>query len=215
MPTRTSFMIVWLAMLAASSAAFGLVAAAAWWQHRREKPSKARLRAEREEWARHAATVVEGARRATARAAAAQEQVAAAERERAAAWGELEEIEAAHDAAARRFEELAPSGNGQQEVTHAALAAYRRGDLTREQLWRVWQWGSGWDPELDRCERELYRLRAARREAHLRYRSAASREREALAAADVAEVQARALAEEAATAAQEAGWHDDHRVQPR
>lgn len=86
-------------------------------------------------------------------------------------------------------------------MAEAALAAYRRGDLSGEQLWRVWGWGTGWDPVRAERERELLRARAAQREAHLRYRAAASRERAALAGLEVADVQARALAEEAATAA--------------
>jgi hypothetical protein len=214
-PTRTSLLIGWLVLLGVSSALFVLVATAAWWQHRREVPGRARRRAERAEWARHAATVTARARQAAAQLVAARERVAAAEHARAAAWRALEEVEAAHDEAARRLRERDPpttAGSagraGRPEVTRAALAAYRRGDLTGEQLWRVWRWGSGWDPERDRCERELYRLRAARREAHLRYRAAAGEERAAQAEAEVAEVQARALAEEAVTAAAQAGWQD-------
>jgi hypothetical protein len=128
-------------------------------------------------------------------------------------------MEAAHDEAVRRHAEATKRRGNQlsagqpKEVTHAALAAYRRGDLTKDQLWRVWQWGSGWDPEVDRCERELYRLRAARRAAQQRYQAAAGQERDVLATADVAEVQARALAEEVATASEEAGWNDGHRAE--
>jgi hypothetical protein len=209
-------MIGWLALIAASAALFALVAFVAWWQHRRDVPSRARQRAERAAWAQHATALAERAQQAAVRAAAVQEAVAAAEQARAQAWHELEEVEEVHDKAARRHAEAVernsdrPQGN---EVTHAALAAYRRGDLTKEQLWRVWQWGSGWDPEVDRCERELYRLRADRRAAHQRYQAAASHERDVLAVADVAEVQARALAEEVATASEEAGWDDGLRAQ--
>jgi hypothetical protein len=220
-PASTSLMLGWLALLAASAALFVLVAVAAWWQHRREVPSRARQRAERAAWAQHAAALAERAQQAAARAATVRAAVAEAEQARAAAWAELEQIEAAHDAAARRHAEAvrrtsARGGNERpagQAVTHAALGAYRRGDLTKEQLWRVWQWGTGWDPEVDRCERELYRLRADRRAAHQRYQAAASHERDVLAAADVAEVQARALAEEVATASAEAGWDDGLRAQ--
>jgi hypothetical protein len=213
-------MIGWLALLAASSALFLLVAVAAWWAHRREVPSKARRRAERAEWAQHATAVAEHAQRAAAVVAAARERVEAAERVRAAAWQELEQTEEAHDKAARRHEEAVRRGQtrppGQaREVAAAALAAYRRGDLTKDQLWRVWQWGSGWDADVDQAERELYRLRAAKRTAHQRYRAAASQERDALAVGDIAEVRARALAEEVATASEEAGWDDERRAELR
>jgi hypothetical protein len=222
-PTRTSFMIGWLALLAISAALFLLVAAVAWWQHRRRVPGKARQRRERAEWARHATAVTERAGQAATRAVAVRARVEPAEQARAAAWRELEEVETAYDEAAGKYREVLrrdaehpPDRAGQRLVASAALAAYRRGDLTQEQLWRVWRWGSGWDPERDQRERELSQLRAARRDAHLRYRAAASGERAVLAAADVAEVEARALAEEVATAATEAGWDDGHRDdQPR
>jgi hypothetical protein len=209
-------MIGWLALLVASAALFILVAVAAWWQHRREVPSRARQRAERAAWAQHATALAERAQQAAARAAATRAAVEAAEQARAAAWAELEAAEAAHEESAGRHAEAVKRGAERpqgQAVTHAALAAYRRGDLTKEQLWRVWQWGTGWDPEVDRCERELYRLRADRRAAHQRYQTAASRERDVLAVADIAEVQARALAEEVATASEEAGWDDGLRAE--
>ena len=213
--TRTSFMIGWLALLAASVALFLIVAGMAWWQHRRHVPSRKRRQRERAEWADHATTVTERAARAATRAAPIRARVEPAEQARVAAWRELEEVETGYEEAARKYQELLrrdaehpPDRDGQRLVATAALAAFRRGDLSQEQLWRVWRWGSGWDPERDQRERELSQLRAARRDAHLRYRAAASGERAAQAAADLAEVEARALAEEAATAAAEAGWDE-------
>jgi hypothetical protein len=215
-------MVGWLILLAASSALFALVAVAAWWGHRREVPSKARQRAERAAWAQHATVVAERAQRAATAALTARQRVEAAEAARVAAWRVLEEIEQAHDKAARRHAEAVRCSSerprdlpGAREVSQAALGAYRRGDLTKDQLWRVLRWGSGWDPDVDQAERELYRLRAARRAAHQRYRAAASQERDALAAAEIAEVQARALAEEVATASEEAGWDDEQRAELR
>lgn len=215
MPTQTAFLLGWL--LGASSLLFALIAGAAWWQHRRAVPSKARRRAERAQWAEHAVAVADRAQQSADRVAAAQADLLRAEQERADAWQELEQATAAHDEAARRYEEARqrsgearPSEpSGQQEVTQAAFAAYRRGDLSQEQLWRVWSWGSGWGPELAERERELLALRAALREARVRYRAAAGRERTAAAEVEVADVEARALAEEVATATEEAGWHDD------
>jgi hypothetical protein len=205
----------WWILLVASCALFVLVATAAWWQRRREVPGRSRRRAERAEWLRHAAAVAARAEEADAQLAAAQAEVAAAERDRLDAWRELEEAQATHDQAHRRYQQAAgqsgavgPDPTGQREVAAAALAAYRRGDLSGEQLWRVWGWGTGWDPALAQRERELLRARAAQREANLRYRVAAGRERTALAGTEVAEVQARALAEEAATAAAETAWDD-------
>lgn len=215
MPTRTALVLGWLILLGASLALFVLVAAAAWWQRRRSVPGRARRRAEHAEWHRHAAAVTHRWQEADAELAAARAGVETAEQARAEAWRALEEAQSAHDRAECRHREAAERTGasakdqaGQQEVAAAALAAYRRGDLTEEQLWRVWGWGTGWDPELAARERELLAARAARREAHLRYRSAASQERAALAAADVAEIQARALAEEVATATDAAGWED-------
>jgi hypothetical protein len=213
-------MIGWLVLLGAAAALFLLVAVAAWWQHRREVPGKARQRAERAAWAQHATMVAERAQRVASVVVITRERVEAAEAARAAAWREREAIEEAHEKAVRRHEEAVRRSKehtrdlpGQREVSQAALAAYRRGDLTKEQLWRVLRWGSGWDPDVDQAERELYRLRAARRAVHQRYLAAASQEREALAASDVAEVQERALAEEVATASEEAGWDDGRRAE--
>jgi hypothetical protein len=209
-------MIGWWILLGASCALFVLVAVAAWGQRRRESPGRARRAAERAEWAQHAAAVTARSRDAEAEAAASRGQVALAEQARTEAWQALEQAQAAHDQAERRYTRArqrpgaGPGADpaGQREVAGAALAAFRRGDLSREQLWRVWGWGTGWDPELAAQERALLQARAARREAHLAYRAAAGRERAAAAALEIAEVQARALAEEVATAAAEAGWED-------
>ena len=223
MPTRTSFLSVWLLLLAASAALFLLVALVAWWQHRREVPSKAKLRAERAAWAQHATAVAEQAQQAVSEVAVLKERAQAAEAARAAAWRALEEIEEAHDKAVRRHAEAVErsgilrqrEGAGMGAVTQAALGAYRRGDLTKDQLWRVLRWSNGLDPDVDQAERELYRVRAARRAAHQRYRIAADQERKALAAAELAEVRARALVEEVATASEGAGWDDGPRAEPR
>jgi hypothetical protein len=92
----------------------------------------------------------------------------------------------------------------EHQIARAALAAYRRGDLTVDQLREVYQRFSGWDRYQDRHEREVLRRRAAEREAHRRYDAAAAAERLADHAVDVAVVAARALADEATDAAEEA-----------
>lgn len=221
MPTRTALVVGWLILLGGSLVLFGLTTAAAWWQRRREVPGRTRRRADRVEWERHRAAVARRYDQATAQLAAARELAGAAEQELASAWQVLEQAHAAHDTAQRRYAEAAerrvagagrPASDpaGQRQVAHAALAAYRRGDLSAEQLWRVWDAGTGADPELAARERALRLARAARREAHLHYRAAADRERAAAAAAEVADVQARALAEEISTALAAAGtqWED-------
>lgn len=209
-PTRTTVMIGWLVLLGVSVALFAIVAAAAWWQRGRELPRRAARLAERAERERHAAGLAARARPAAAHAAAARERAAAAERARTGAWRELDRAHRAHDEAGRRHVQAAhrsgagpPDQPGQPDLVAAALAAYRRGDLSGEQMWRVVRWSSGGDPDRERCERELLAARAAQREALLRYRAAAARERAALAEAEVAELAARALAEEAAAAAAE------------
>lgn len=208
MPTRTALLLGWLVLLGVAAALLLLVAAAAWWQRRREAPS----RAERAEWARHAAAVAEQARQAADLAAAARARAATAEHAAAAAWRALDQAQSAHAEAVRRHRdavrrrgEQSPDQSGQRDLGHAAFGAYRRGEISQEELLRVWRWGSGWDPELEECERALRQARAGWREAHLRYRVAAGRERFTIAEAEVAGVQERALAEEAAAAAEAAG----------
>lgn len=191
-----------LVLLGLSFAVLAPVGAVAWWQHRRERPGREEL----SEWERHAAVVAQRAADAAVEAEAARARVEDAERARAEAWDELERAEQAYTRVQREYEEARrrAEDSGEQaarrQVAGAALAAYRRGDLSSEQLWRVWRWGNGWDPEQERREHELVALRAAWREARLRYQAAAEAERAAVRAAEVAWAQARALAEEAALA---------------
>jgi hypothetical protein len=91
-----------------------------------------------------------------------------------------------------------------RDLSRAALAAYRRGDISVEQLREVFRHFSGWDGRHERHEREVLRRRAAEREAHRRYNAAAAAERIANDQADVAAAAARAWAEEAVEATEEA-----------
>jgi hypothetical protein len=100
-------------------------------------------------------------------------------------------------------------GHGDEPVRHtdvsrAALAAYRRGDLSLEQLRVVFRRFSGWDLQQEQHEREVLRRRAAEREAHRRYDAAAAAERLVYQEVDVATAAARAWADEAADAEAEA-----------
>lgn len=210
MPTRTSILLGWLVLFGAALALFLLVALLAWWQRRRVEPRA--KKSERAEWAAHLAAVQRRSAQATSRVSATQARAAEAEQERTRAWQELEEAQRAHDAArqahqeaSRRHANGAVDRSGQREVANAALAAYRRGDLSHDQLLRVWRWGSGWDPELEQREKALLQARAARREAHLRYQAAASAERTVSQQAAVAAAELRALAEEAEFAAVRSG----------
>jgi hypothetical protein len=90
------------------------------------------------------------------------------------------------------------------DLSRAALAAFRRGDLSVEQLRAVFRRFSGWDARLEQHEREVLRRRAAERDAHRRYTIAAAAERDANHEVDVATVAARAWTDEAAEAAEEA-----------
>jgi hypothetical protein len=89
-------------------------------------------------------------------------------------------------------------------VSRAALAAYRRGDLTLEQLREVYRRSSGWDPAQEEREREAERRGIAERAARRNFDRVAAAARRAEQAVRVAELAADALVEEAATAAAEA-----------
>ena len=92
----------------------------------------------------------------------------------------------------------------QAETTHAAFAAYRRGDITSEQLREVFSRAGGWTPEHDRLSRRSTELRQAETEA-LRTRDAAvAAENAAGERAHVAAITARARDDEARTAAADA-----------
>jgi hypothetical protein len=90
------------------------------------------------------------------------------------------------------------------DLSRAALTAYRRGDLSVEQLREVFRRFSGWDSRHERHERAMLRWRVAEREAHRRYDMAAVAERIANHEVDVSAAAARAWADEAAEAAEDA-----------
>ena len=208
MPARSEILVGWLVLFGASLVLLALVTGAAWWQ--RPLPRGRLTRAERQQAARHASEVATRAVEAVAWATEARKQVRVAERERAAAWRELKEAHQAYDATAtayqdrvQRREEQPSDPDGQRELAHAAFCAYRRGEISQDEFWWVWRLGNGWDPELERQEKELRRLRGTWREAHLKYRAAAEQAREAQRQAEVAEVEAQALIEETAASARE------------
>jgi uncharacterized coiled-coil DUF342 family protein len=92
----------------------------------------------------------------------------------------------------------------QAETSHAAFAAYRRGDISAEQLREVFKRAEGWTPEHDRLSRRSNELRAQETEL-IRIRDAAIlAEQVAGDEARTAAITARTLDEEARTAAVDA-----------
>lgn len=185
-------------------------------QHRRDGGRPARLTpadrerlvAEARELEEVAAEVLEAARTAVLTAERTAAEHAAAEAERDSAWQ-------AHLAATQLLEEAAEalppepvetlvSDENLREVSRAARAAYKRGDLSIEQLRAVWQQVDGWDQARQDRSHELSRLRADDAEAARLFHVAASRERTARRAAEIARVSSHALTQEAADAAYEA-----------
>lgn len=223
MPTRTGIIFGWLVLFGISFVLFASVWLLAWWQRPRHRagdrigvsaggvPAGGDLvsgdsvscDSERAEWLAHHAAVTRQARQAPLRAAAARARADALEQDRDTAWSELDSAHQAYERARLAFEEAsqrhdaqAPEPAARREVAAAALAAYRRGDLSREELDRVWKWENGWNPDLDRRERAYLRARARWRDAQTRYRLASSAARTASADAGLAEAEARVLAEE-------------------
>ncbi|MBB5869722.1 hypothetical protein F4553_003101 [Allocatelliglobosispora scoriae] len=155
-----------------------------------------------------AANAVVAAQRAAIVAAEALAEHAEAEALRDAVWQE-------HGIAARALETATTatgsfpvissvSGTDQKEISRAARAAYRRGEISVDELQAVWQRVGGWDPVWAQRAHELAKLRADGAETWRRYELAALAERAARMRADVAVIAARALADEAAEAAREA-----------
>jgi hypothetical protein len=134
--------------------------------------------------------------------------VAMLEAEREAAWEAHSEAAAAHTAASEAqaglpIEQTIPDPL-QREISSAARAAYKRGEITVEELRAVWQKVDGWDQEREDRAHELSRLRAEEAEAWRRYHAATFAENTSRRAAELAEAASRALTEEAADAARRA-----------
>jgi hypothetical protein len=192
-----------------------LVGLVAWRQRRRpsgppghgHRPAEcARLRAEADVLARHAVAAAHEAERAAARAAGAGDHAAEADRARDEAWAAYEAEHRAYGAArvAVPAPVAPPPGGPGTQVSRAALAAYRRGDLSLDELHQVWRRADGWDPVQEARAQDLERLAADARRARRAYEHASAVARARAQAAQVAGVAARALADEAVEAAAEA-----------
>jgi hypothetical protein len=214
---------VWAGLFLGVCALLGLVGVVAWLQARRRdllgpapspmqtRPSPtyyARLAHEAGELTREAAVAAVAAERAVAAEAAARDRLAVAQQAREAAWQAYEQ--ARRDAAEvqRRGPVVAAPAVPEDEVLHdvsrAALAAYRRGDLSVDQLHEVYRQASGSNPAQEQHEHDLVRRRAAEHGSLLAYRAAATVEQAARESAEVATVAAQALVEEAGQAAADA-----------
>jgi hypothetical protein len=152
--------------------------------------------------AAHRAGIEARARQAAAQHAcgAALQAFDAAQRAYAEADAELRARRAEHAARVRDEAER----RQEQTVSQAALAAYRRGDLSVEQLREVFRRTGGWDPVLEQREREVAGLRAQAYRARRAYDAAVAAERAAAAEVHVAAVAVQALAEEAGHATADA-----------
>ncbi|MFY1633819.1 hypothetical protein ACN27F_11160 [Solwaraspora sp. WMMB335] len=200
-----------------------------------DRPDHRQLRTDADELTAEAATIAAAAAAARGTAAAARHRAIAAEQARDDAWRRQEDAGLAYQQAlhAARRRPVAASADGavppttrvvpaagtalDRDLSRAAFTAYRRGDISVDQLRQVWQRSgdpdSGSDPgrrDLDRAADQLrMRDRAARRE----YDAAAALARRAADAARIAEVAAAALIDEAAAAAldaEEARYAADH-----
>lgn len=184
---------------------------------RRRRPSReefGRLHAEARELGREAAAAAAKASHSRAWADAALTRWVETQAVREAALGAFDAAQRAYDQASAAFRvseaERAERARGEaeqereHEVSRAALAAYRRGDLSVDELREVFRRAGGWDPQQEQWEREVALLRAEAQRAHRAYDAAVVAERVAGKAATVAEVAAHALAEEAEAASAEA-----------
>jgi hypothetical protein len=132
------------------------------------------------------------AQKATEEATRAYEAAVAAS---AAVSAELQRFERAPTDDQRRLE---------QETTHAAFAAYRRGDISSDQLREVFRRAEGWTPEQDQLSRDVLTRRVEEGEAMRVRDGALAAEQAAGEHARIAAISARALDEEASAAIDEA-----------
>ena len=176
---------------------------------------RARLRSEAGELVRQAAAAAVAAKRAQVAVVEAHARVQAAQQVREAAWRAFDAAQRAYNEArnempanneppATPVEASDESDESLREVTKAALGAYRRGDISVEQLSTVFRQATGWDPEQETRAKAIEARRAEESRARRMYQAAAAAERSASEAADIAVVAARALAEESVEVAAEA-----------
>lgn len=171
---------------------------------------RARLRVEAGELIRQAAATAAAAKRAQLEVVEAQARALAAQQAREVAWAAFDVAQKAYEEALNTAAAIDPAAatdaeeDDKREVSRAALAAFKRGDITVDALESVFKGASGWDELHELQAREIELRRSAESRARRLYDAATAAERVAVKAADVAVVAAQALAEEAAEVAEEA-----------
>ncbi|GAB3514446.1 hypothetical protein [Phytohabitans suffuscus] len=216
-------------MLIAGTVVLGmlLLAAIAERPRRQPRPDPVKLRAAAQELAAYAGHTHAVAGRAAAAAIEARERLAVCEEAREEAWRAQEAAGAAYQEAWREVAagraalagretatvdlELVVAGDAegadgerQREVSRAALSAYRRGELSVDQLREVWRRAGDWDPDQEERERRADQLRADELAARRAYERTALFARQAAEALWVAEAESRAMSGEAMAAKAEA-----------
>lgn len=162
---------------------------------------------ERHELEELAGSALDRAQQAAFDTAEAEQALAQAESEREQAWQ-------AHTDANRALEKanselgtvpIDPMPSWEQTaVSRAARDAYRRGELTEAQLRAVWEKVDGWGQAVQAKTSQISRLRVEVADAWRRYQLASTAVRMARQRAEIAQVAARALKDEAADAARDA-----------
>ena len=216
---------VWALLIAAGVVVLALVGLAVLTERpRTPRPDPAELQAAAEELAAHAAAAQAEAGRAAAIAIESRDTLAAAERARYEAWAAQEAADRGYDgawraalagreAAALAAQETAAGAGAagamdgperERAVSRAALSAYRRGDISVQELREVFHRAGDWDPAQEERERAADRCRIQQAAARRVHDRAAAAARRAEQEAQVAEVAAQALVDEAAESAVEA-----------
>jgi hypothetical protein len=168
------------------------------------------VEAEAAELGAHAEVAAARAERATAAVGAARLRYGEAEEHRAALEAEYDAAQARYTAALRAVQagRSGPPTPEEQhrahEVSSAALAAFRRGELSADQLRAVFARAGDWDPEQEAREREAERLAGEEGRVRRAYDAALAAVRVASERLHVAEVAAAATTQEAIDAAVEA-----------
>lgn len=168
------------------------------------------VEAEAAELGAHAEIAAARAERAAAAAGTARLRFGEAEEHRAALEAEYDAAQARY-AAALRAVQAGRSGpptpqqrHRAHEVSSAALAAFRRGELSADQLRAVFARAGDWDPEQEAREREAERLAGEEGRVRRAYDAALAAVRVASERLHIAEVAAAATTQEAIDAAVEA-----------
>jgi len=170
---------------------------------------RARLRTEASELIRQAAATAAAAKRAESAVQETRAMCVVAQQAREVAWTAFDTAQKAYEQALRETAQVTEGKDekdedGKRAVSRAALDAFRRGDITVDDLNAAFRQASGWNPLQELQAREVELRRSAESQARKAYQAAAAAERSALKAADVAVVAAHALAEEAIEVAQDA-----------